>query len=47
MGSHHGVEGGTARAEALLLGLVLAKDQAHELRHAVTVVVRWPECLLS
>ena len=47
MGSHHGVEGGTAGAESLLLGLVLPQDQAHELGHAVTVVVRWPECLLS
>ena len=47
VGRHHGVEGGTAGTEALLLGLVLAQDEAHELGHAVPVVVRRPERLLS
>ena len=35
MRGHHAVEGGAPWREPLLLRLVLAQDEAHELAHAV------------
>merc|ERR1712223_977509 len=44
--SHHRVQGGSTRAEALLFRLVLSKYEAHELCHTVPMIVRWPESFL-
>ena len=37
MRGHHAVEGGAPWREPLLLRLVLAQDEAHELAHAVSL----------
>ena len=46
MGCAAAVEGGAAGDEASLLRVVRPPDQAHVLAHAVSVVVRRPECVL-
>lgn len=41
------MQGGTSRGKSFSLCVVLAADVAHELRHAVPVVVGWLEGVLS
>mmetsp|Transcript_4169 Transcript_4169/g.14579 ORF Transcript_4169/g.14579 Transcript_4169/m.14579 type:complete len:241 (-) Transcript_4169:707-1429(-) len=45
--AHARVKRGPAGQKSALLCLVLPVDQSHELAHAVPVVVRGPECVLS
>lgn len=47
MRGHRGVQGGAAWGESLAFSIVLSTDAAHELSHAVAVVVSRLEGMLS